>query len=282
MTLSIKNLKKGKNMVGEILKSLIDWLLAFSNNNLIFLMLFAGLFLTFTTSLGALLAIFSKNIPSWGINLSLSFAAGVMLVASFTSLILPSIEISDNFLPTAVGIFLGILLMILIDKIVPHEHLVKGYEGPSELKDKIKLIWLLIFAVFIHNFPEGLAVGTALAFDLKTGLITALAIGIQDFPEGVVVALPLANLQQKALKPILLGILSGFSEFITVIIGALFFKDFSFLLPYGLSLAGGAMLYVTIKELIPEIYKSEKNELLITLGFFLGFYIMLYLDSVKF
>lgn len=259
---------------------LINWILSVSNDNFIILMLFSGLFLTITTSLGAFIAIFSKNIPSWGINFSLSFAAGIMLVASFTSLILPSIEISDSFLPTAIGIFLGILLMLFIDKSIPHEHLVKGYEGPPELKAKFKLAWLLVFAMIVHNFPEGLAVGSALAFDHKNGLITAIAIGLQDIPEGTVVALPLAVLQKSRLKPILIGILSGVAEFITVIIGALFLNKFKLLLPYGLSLAGGAMLYITIKELIPEIYKSEKNELLITAGFFLGFYIMLYLDSM--
>lgn len=234
------------------------------------------------TSLGALVAIFFKSIPSWGINLSLSFAAGIMLTASFTSLILPSIKLTHSFLPVAIGMFLGIMLILTIDRLIPHSHPAKGYEGPQELRGKFKLVWLLVFAMIVHNLPEGLAVGTSLAFNKKEGLITALAIGIQDFPEGTVVALPLATLQQKRLKPILLGILSGFAEFITVIIGALFFKKFFFLLPYGLSLAGGAMLYVTIKELIPEIYKSEENELLITAGFFLGFYIMLYLDSLSF
>jgi ZIP family zinc transporter len=267
-------------MNGGSVELLINWILSVSNDNLIILMLFSGLFLTITTSLGALIAIFSKNIPSWGINFSLSFAAGIMLVASFTSLILPSIEISHTFLPSAIGIFLGILLMLFIDKSIPHEHLVKGYEGPPELKTKFKLAWLLVFAMIVHNFPEGLAVGSALAFDHKNGLITAIAIGLQDIPEGTVVALPLAVLQKSRLKPILIGILSGFAEFITVIIGALFLNKFRLFLPYGLSLAGGAMLYITIKELIPEIYKSEKNELLITAGFFLGFYIMLYLDSM--
>lgn len=267
-------------MLHESFSSLINWLLTISNHNLILLMFLAGAFLTFMTSLGSLIAIFSKNMPSWGINFSLSFAAGIMLVASFTSLILPSIEISKNFLPTAIGIFLGILLMLFIDKMIPHEHLIKGYEGPSELKNKFKLAWLLTFAMIVHNFPEGLAVGSALAFNLKDGLITAIAIGIQDFPEGTVVSLPLSVLQKSRLNPILIGILSGLAEFVTVIIGVTFLKEFKTLLPYGMSLAGGAMLYVTIKELIPEIYKSEKNELLITVGFFLGFYIMLYLDSM--
>lgn len=267
-------------MLQELFKALIDWILIISNYDLTIIMVIAGFFLVFMTSLGSLISIFSKSIPSWGINFSLSFAAGVMLVASFTSLILPSMKLANSFFPTAIGIFLGITLMYIIDRIIPHEHLIKGYEGPSELRHKFKLIWLLVFAMIVHNFPEGLAVGTTLAFNLKSGLITTLAIGIQDFPEGIVISLPLSTFQRKSLKPFLLGILSGFAEFVTLIIGALFFKSFLFLISYGLSLAGGAMLYVTIKELIPEIYKSEKNEFLITGGFFLGFYIMLYLDSI--
>lgn len=244
--------------------------------------LLAGMFVAFTTSLGSMLALFAKKMPSWGIDLSLSFAAGVMLVASFTSLILPAIEISQSFLPTAIGIFLGILLMYFVETFIPHEHLIKGYEGPKELKDKMKTAWLLVLAMIIHNFPEGLAIGTALNFEIKTGLVTTLAIGIQDLPEGLVVSLPLATLQKKRFEPIFLGVLSGLVELIAVLLGAYFFKNFAYLLIYGLGLAGGAMLFVTIKEVIPEIYKHEKNELLVTFGFFLGFYTMLFLDSIKF
>jgi len=159
-------------MTEEFFKFLINWFLIISNNNLIIIMLIAGLFLTLMTSLGALIAIFFKKIPSWGINLNLSFAAGIMLTASFTSLILPSIKITNSFFPTAIGMFLGIMLILIIDRLIPHEHLIKGYEGPQELKDKFKLAWLLIFAMIVHNLPEGLAVGTSLAFDTKDGLIT--------------------------------------------------------------------------------------------------------------
>jgi len=174
----------------------------------------------------------------------------------------------------------GILLIYTIDRFVPHKHLVKGYEGPEELKDKLRVMWLIVLAVIIHNLPEGLAVGTSIVFDLKTGLVTAIAVGIQDFPEGIVVSLPLATLQKKRLQPILMGVLSGVAEWIMVLVGAFFFTIFHNLLPYGLGLAGGAMLYVTVKEMIPEIYKHEKNELLVTAGFFLGFYVMLFLDSM--
>lgn len=252
------------------------------NSSIMPLAFLAGMFVALTTSLGSLLALFSRKIPSWGVDLSLSFAAGVMLVASFTSLILPSIEISKSFLPTATGILLGILLMYFVDCLIPHEHLIRGYEGPKDFKNRLKTAWLLTFAMIIHNFPEGLAIGTALNLEVETGLVTALAIGIQDLPEGIVVSLPLATLKKKRFEPILLGALSGMVELIAVLIGAYFFKIFTLFLPYGLGLAGGAMLFVTVKEVIPEIYKHEKNELIVTSGFFLGFYTMLFLDSMIF
>ena len=267
-------------MLENFVVSLSNYLLTLSNGNLMIVAFYAGLFVALMTTFGALLAIFSNKMPDWGVDVCLSFAAGVMIVASFTSLILPAIESTGSFTPVGVGIFLGILLIYAIDRFVPHKHLVKGYEGPEELKDKLRVMWLIVLAVIIHNLPEGLAVGTSIVFDLKTGLVTAIAVGIQDFPEGIVVSLPLATLQKKRLQPILMGVLSGVAEWIMVLVGAFFFTIFHNLLPYGLGLAGGAMLYVTVKEMIPEIYKHEKNELLVTAGFFLGFYVMLFLDSM--
>lgn len=263
-----------------IINSTADLLLNTFGGNVLLIAIAAGSFAALATSLGSLVAIFAGDLPEWGIDVSLSFAAGVMIVASFTSLILPAIDRSSSFAVPAVGILFGILLIHVTDRLVPHEHLVKGYEGPKELKKTLKKIWLIVFAVMIHNLPEGLAIGTSIVFDLKLGLVTAIAISIQDIPEGAIVSLPLAALRRKRLQPILLGIVSGVAEMIMAVIGAYFFYIFGSLLPYGLSLAGGAMLYVTIKEMIPEIYKREENELLVTIGFFLGFYIMLFLDSM--
>lgn len=267
-------------MLENFVTSLSMYLLTISNGSLMMVAFYAGLFVALMTTLGSLLAIISHKMPDWGMDFSLSFAAGVMIVASFTSLILPGIEATGSFIPAGVGILLGIVLIYAIDRFVPHEHLVKGYEGPEELKNKLRVVWLIVLAVIIHNLPEGLAVGTSIVFDIKTGVVTAIAIGIQDFPEGTVVSLPLATLQKRRFQPILMGALSGVAEMIMVLVGAFFFTLFHGLLPYGLGLAGGAMLYVTVKEMIPEIYKHEKNELLVTAGFFLGFYIMLFLDSM--
>nr|WP_206203526.1 ZIP family metal transporter [Thermococcus sp. M36] len=241
---------------------------------------YAGLFVALMTSFGAMVAIFAKRLPEGGVDFALSFAAGVMIVASFTSLILPSIDMTGSFTPAGIGIALGVLAIYLIDRFLPHEHLVMGYEGPKAMKDRLRKVWLLVIAVIIHNLPEGMAVGTSLVYSLEAGLVTTLAIGIQDFPEGTIVALPLATIQGKRVMPIAMGVLSGFAEMAMVLLGAYFFGAFSWLLPYGLGLAGGAMLYVTVKEMIPEIYRREERYTLVTLGFFAGFYVMLFLDSM--
>jgi len=257
-----------------------EWALELSSQDPIIVAIYAGLFVALMTSIGSLAALFFRKITQRGVDFSLSFAAGIMLVASFTSLILPAIDLADSFIPVGVGIGLGIGFIYLIDRYAPHEHIIKGYEGPKEFKDKLEKVWLLIIAMIIHNLPEGLAVGTSLIYSVDVGIITAVAIGIQDIPEGAVVSLPLASLQRTKTWPILLGILSGIAEMIMVILGAYFLTYFTWLLPYGLSMAGGAMLYVTVKEVIPELYRERENEILITVGFFIGFYIMLFLDSM--
>ncbi|ASJ10003.1 Gufa protein [Thermococcus sp. P6] len=267
-------------MLENFITGLAGWISGLSNGQTMWVAFYAGLFVALMTSLGAMIALFAKRLPAGGVDLSLSFAAGVMLVASFTSLIIPAINSTGSFTPAGLGIALGILLIYVIDRFLPHEHLVKGYEGPPSMKDRIRKVWLLVIAVMIHNLPEGLAVGVSLVYSLELGLITTVAIGIQDFPEGTVISLPLAAIGGKRLQPVVMGVLSGLSEMAMVLVGAYFFDLFSWLLPYGLGLAGGAMLYVTIKEMVPEIYRGETSETLVTLGFFIGFYVMLFLDSM--
>ncbi|MDV3104850.1 ZIP family metal transporter [Thermococcus waiotapuensis] len=267
-------------MLENFIANLSNWILSLSSGNTMWVAFYAGLFVALMTSLGALVAIFARSLPEEGVDFSLSFAAGVMIVASFTSLILPAIEEAGSFFPAGVGIAIGVLLIYAIDRFLPHEHFVRGYEGPKSMKERLRKVWLLVIAVIIHNLPEGLAVGTSLVYSLEVGLVTTIAIGIQDFPEGTVVSLPLAAIQKKRLQPIAMGVLSGFAEMVMVLVGAYFFTLFCWLLPYGLGMAGGAMLYVTVKEMIPEIYGREKSETLVTLGFFAGFYVMLLLDSM--
>ncbi|NPA38193.1 MAG: ZIP family metal transporter [Candidatus Nanohaloarchaeota archaeon] len=213
--------------------------------------------------------------------MSLAFAAGIMLVASFTSLILPALEISSIKL-VIVGIILGYFIMYVIEKYLPHEHFLSGYEGPEEIKTKLKKWWLIIIAIIIHNFAEGLAIGTSLAYESKKGIATALAIGIQDIPEGTAVVLPLITGGYSIGLAIIVGFLSGLSELITALLGYGIFSYASYLLPLGLSMAGSAMLYVVSKEMFPEIYheSNKSQERYITFSFLIGFIVMLILDSI--
>ncbi len=237
----------------------------------------AGLFVMATTSLGSLFAIFFKKLPPWGLDVSLAFSGGVMLVASFTSLILPAIEIGSVY-SAIIGIVLGFLAIFLIEETVPHEEYITKLKISKNYTERIKNIFMIVAAIIIHNFPEGMAVGVSMVNNTEKGWATAIAIGIQDIPEGLAVSLPLIFLTEKLWIPVLIGVLSGFSEFVFTIIGGYAFSIFSSLLPIGLSFAGGAMIYVTIKEVFPEVYKN-KNEKLVTLGFLIGLLLMLYLDT---
>ncbi len=238
----------------------------------------AGLFVMLTTSLGALIAVIFKKFPSWGLDVSLAFSGGVMLVASFTSLILPAVEKGSIYI-VLLGIVLGFLAIFLIEETVPHEEYLTKLKISEDYRERIKNIFMIVTAIIIHNIPEGMAVGVSMASDVDKGWATAIAIGIQDIPEGLAVSLPLIFLTEKIWIPVLIGVLSGFSEFVFAILGGFAFSVFYSLLPLGLSFAGGAMIYVTIKEVFPEVYKN-KNEKIVTLGFLIGLLLMLYLDTV--
>ena len=238
----------------------------------------AGLFIFFTTSLGAILALFFNKFPEIGLDTSLAFSGGIMLVASFTSLILPSIDYGNVYI-SMFGIILVFLAIHLIGKFIPHEEKFLKYNLSENYKGKVRNIILLALAIIIHNLPEGLAVGVSMVNDVNKGWATAIAIGIQDIPEGLAVALPLIFLSNRVLIPLLIGILSGFSEFVFAVIGGFSFSIMHFLLPLGLAFAGGAMIYVTVKEVFPQVYSSGKNEVYITTGFLIGVLVMLFLDT---
>ena len=250
----------------------------FNNLSSMELVFAGGLFVMFTTTLGAVTAVAFKEFPEWGLDLSMAFSGGIMLVASFTSLILPSVA-EGNIIITCVGIILGFLTILIVERSIPHEHFWLGYEGPEKHKEKLKRVWLIAIALIIHNLPEGFAVGVSIINNTHKGIATTLAIGIQDIPEGLAVSLPLMMITKRIKEPLLIGFLSGFSEFLTAIIGGWTFSILKFLLPLGLSMAGGAMIYVTVKEVFPEVYKSER-ERLITCSFLTGFLVMLILDTV--
>ncbi|WP_333783963.1 ZIP family metal transporter [Thermocrinis sp.] len=227
------------------------------------------------TTVGSMLILLRKK-PFSYINEALAFAGGVMLTASFTSLILPGVE-TGGFFKTALGIVLGFVFMGFIERLFPHEHAFMGQEGL--LKLRMKRLTLLVIGVIIHNIPEGLSVGISTAYSSKEGLITAFAISIQDIPEGLVVSLPIYALTGAMSTAIMLGFFSGLVEGIFSLAGFLFMKGFMQTLAVGLGFGGGAMLYVTVKEVFPEAY-SEGSGFYTTLSFLFGVLVMLFLDTM--
>ncbi len=227
--------------------------------------LVATLFTWFVTALGAGLVFFFKRINRKVLDGMLGFAAGVMIAASYWSLLAPAIEMAEKsdlpaWMPATVGFLVGGFFLWIADKLLPHLHL--GF--PREEAEGIKTRWhrsiLLVLAITLHNIPEGLAVGVAfgaLAADLPSATLAgavalALGIGIQNFPEGTAVSVPLRREGFSRLKSFWYGQLSGTVEPIAGVLGAAAVILMKPLLPYALAFAAGAMIYVVVEELIPE------------------------------
>ena len=228
------------------------------------------------TTLGAACVFFMKRELSLNIQKALTgFAAGVMVAASIWSLIIPSLEQASTFIPTLIGFWLGILFLLLLDHLIPHMHLDHSQEGPrSHLSQTIKLV----LAVTIHNIPEGMAVGVVYASYLSGNegitamgaLALSLGIAIQNFPEGAIVSMPLRSTGAY-------GTLSGIVEPIGGLITILLARYIITVMPYLLSFAAGAMMYVVVEELIPEMSQGEHSHLGVLL-FSVGFTLMMVLD----
>ena len=251
-------------------------------------MLIIGLSITFgATVLGSALVFFVKRDISPKLNsILLGFAAGIMIAATVWSLLIPSIEASEdmgrlNFLPAAVGLLIGALFLVLLDKAVPHIHRNNDVEeGPSvSLKKSTKMF----LAVTIHNIPEGLAVGFAFGAAIGTGnavyaaLGLAAGIALQNFPEGAAVALPMRMATGSRKKAFLFGAGSGAVEPLAGIIGYFFAAAVAPLQPWLLAFAAGAMLFVVAEDLIPDA-KLEENSHFGTWGVMIGFIVMMSLD----
>ncbi len=266
---------------------MVDW---FSGLNPVGQALVATLFTWFLTALGAGLVFFFKTIRRKVLDGMLGFAAGVMIAASYWSLLAPAIEMAEEgslpaWVPATVGFLMGGFFLWIIDKILPHLHL--GF--PREEAEGIKTSWhrsvLLVLAITLHNIPEGLAVGVAfgaLASDLPAASLAgaialALGIGIQNFPEGAAVSVPLRREGFSRLKSFWYGQLSGVVEPIAGVAGALAVILIKPILPYALAFAAGAMIYVVVEELIPES-QLEKNTDIATIGAMVGFAVMMTLD----
>jgi ZIP family zinc transporter len=252
--------------------------------------LVATLFTWFLTALGAALVFFFKHINRKVLDGMLGFAAGVMIAASYWSLLAPAIEMAEEsnlpaWVPATGGFLSGGFFLWIVDKLLPHLHL--GF--PMEEAEGIKTSWqrsiLLVLAITLHNIPEGLAVGVAfgaLAADLPAATFAGavaltLGIGIQNFPEGTAVSVPLRREGLSRLKSFWYGQLSGAVEPIAGVLGAAAVILIKPLLPYALAFAAGAMIYVVVEELIPES-QLEKNTDIATIGAMLGFAVMMTLD----
>lgn len=257
----------------------------FCNLNHITQALIATLFTWGVTALGAALVFLFKNIKKNLMDAMLGFAAGVMISAAFWSLLLPAIEMAENlkmitwFIAT-IGFFSGGLLLFIGDKVFNKLNKNKKYNNNS-----FRRCLMLIFSITLHNIPEGLAVGVAFG-SLSYGLdgatlaatcLLALGIGIQNFPEGTAVSVPLRREGMSRKKAFFFGQLSGIVEPISAVIGALLVTKIRFLLPFLLSFAAGAMIYVVVEELIPESQTNENKDLM-ALFTLIGFSLMMILD----
>ena len=251
-----------------------------------------GLLIPFIgTTLGASLVFFLRNELNNKLQkILLGFASGVMIAASVWSLIMPAIDMSSDlkmpWIPAAIGFLLGIGFLLLLDTVIPHMHLnsdeVEGIQGKKSLKKST----MLVFAVTLHNIPEGMAVGVVFVFagayygnSLLTSGALALAIGIaiQNFPEGAVISMPLIGEGYTKKKSFLLGVLSGIVEPIAAVITILLIGVIEPILPYVLAFAAGAMIYVVVEELIPEAQEGKHSNLA-TIALALGFTLMMILD----
>jgi len=235
------------------------------------------------TGVGALPALLLRTISERLENALLGFAAGVMLAASFFSLILPGLDAAGArsgsdviaVLVVITGILVGALSLWLIHRYAPHEHFIAGPEGMHT--EHVGRIWLFIIAITLHNFPEGLAVGVAFGEGLANGTALAIGIGLQNLPEGLAVAVALLGLDYSRVRAFTVALLTGLVEPIGGLVGAAAVSSSHALLPWGLAFAGGAMLFVISGEVIPETH-GKGNERTAPFCLVLGLAVMMLLD----
>ena len=238
-----------------------------------------------TTACGALPALFLRSIPQRVEDAMLGFAAGMMLAASAFSLLLPGLNAARELtgsggIAAAVvvfGMLLGVLLMLGLDEFTPHEHDKTGPCGPGY--DHCSRVWLFIFAIALHNLPEGMAIGVSFSQgDMSVGLPLTSAIALQDIPEGLAVALALRAAGFRSLLAVLVAIASGLLEPLGALLGVGLASGMPLAYPIGLGLAAGAMLFVVSHEVIPETHRNG-HQTFATLGLMLGFALMMTLDT---
>lgn len=249
--------------------------------------LIATIFTWAVTMLGASIVFFFREVKKSIMDALLGFSAGVMIAASFWSLLSPAIDLSDSmnmisWLVVFLGFFSGGLLLFLGDKLYDF---IQRKNDKIKISEKVKRSFMLVFSITLHNFPEGLVIGVAfgsLAYSIEgstlaSALTLALGIGLQNFPEGSAVSLPLRRDGFSRKKAFFFGQLSGVVEPIAAVIGAILVLKIQSLLPFLLSFAAGAMIYVVVEELIPESQSNKKKDLM-ALFTLIGFSIMMILD----
>ena len=281
------------------MESIVNYLKVFfeSLENPILQALVGGLFTWGLTALGASLVFFFKSANRKILDASLGFTGGVMIAASFWSLLNPAIEFVEkqseagmtnlpSFLPPAIGFFLGALFLYLLDKKIPHLHLFKKIEEDEGPKSDLKKTELLVLAIAIHNIPEGLAVGVAfgavaqgmdIGFTLGGAIALAIGMGLQNAPEGFAVSMPMRRAGFSRFKSWQWGQLSAIVEPIFAVIGAAVVMAVYPVLPYALAFAAGAMIFIVVEEVIPESH-SGGNADIATMGLIAGFIVMMCLD----
>lgn len=264
-----------------------QWFIA---QNPILQALLATLFTWGVTALGSAMVFFFKEINRKVLNAMLGFAAGVMIAASFWSLLNPAIEMAEAagmkpWLPAVVGFLAGGGFLWIVDQLMPHLHLGADDSEKEGVKTGLRRSVLLVLAITLHNIPEGLAVGVAFGAvasgfpeaSLAGAIALAIGIGLQNFPEGAAVSIPLRREGLTRTKSFLYGQASGIVEPIAGVIGAVAVIAMKPILPYALAFAAGAMIYVVVEELIPEAQQDKKTDVA-TIGAMLGFALMMFLD----
>lgn len=253
--------------------------------------LLATLFTWGVTAAGAALVFFVKTIKPKIMDCMLGFAAGVMIAASFWSLLAPGIEMAEQlggnpWLTAVLGFMGGGIFMRLTDSLLPHLHPGLAMSQSEGIKTSWQRSTLLVLAITLHNIPEGLAVGVAfgaVAADLPSATIggaiaLAIGIGLQNFPEGAAVSLPLRREGMGRTKSFLMGQASGLVEPVAGVLGAMFVIHMQSVLPYALCFAAGAMIFVVVEELIPESQRVESHIDIVTMATMSGFSVMMILD----
>jgi len=250
--------------------------------------LYATLFTWGLTALGASLVFFVKEMNRALLDGMLGFTGGVMVAASFWSLLAPGIAMSPGegfvkVIPAAVGFGLGALFIFGLDKILPHVHI--NFKETEGIKTPWHRTTLLVLAITLHNIPEGLAVGVLFGgvaagvpeASIAGAVALALGIGIQNFPEGIAISMPMRRQGVSRFKSFWYGQLSAIVEPLAALIGAVAVTFFTPILPYALAFAAGAMIFVVVEEVIPETQQDQFTDIA-TLGFIGGFIVMMILD----